>query len=246
MGSAFKYKLVIVGLIVVFLALMIFVWKPWEGALPGVSSSWRWPSFTVSQDTVFVTGPVQYIDKWHERIQYITQDPDTVQVVVYEIRPPTLDFVSGTITDDGEAFIEILSDSAVSHVIHGYLSPSGDTHFHPGPDSQMVFVSPRVGADLALAAGVGIHGPQVTIETLYWNDLPLLKTTGHLCADIAVDYDYIRGEEELEDALAVGLSMDVEISPFKTTGRFGLGALYDTEIEKVKFNAYLVFELLNP
>lgn len=230
-------------------AVMLLVWKPWEAvAHPGKWFS-RWVAskvLSVEPDTVFSEGPVTYVDRWVDRVVYRTADPDTVLVTEYSSRPPTASLVSATATDDGWLTVEVLVDSSRTLSLRGRLAPSGDTHVVVGPDSSVHFASPRFGYDPALCARAGLFGLGLSAETLYWNDVPVLGTTVHApCADFAVSWAAVRGDEPLDEGLGVGLSAAAEVSPFHTPARVSLGAVYDTGSESFHFEAGATVELVD-
>jgi len=199
------------------------------------------PDISTGADTIYVNGPINYVDRWHEKIVYIEQETDTVTVVVYEYPPPTVRFAGGTVTEDGQVVIEIMVNDTVSVMLEGSLAPSGDTQIVVKPDSTVVFVKRRFGFSSVLTGGISLHGLQGSFETMYMNNVPLIGTTVHgPNLDLVCTWDVLDGDDY---KLLPGSSLSFELSPFKTPGRLSLGALYDIGEAQLKGNIALVFGL---
>ncbi len=202
------------------------------------------PDVYTSVDTLYLTGPTNYVDRWHEKIRYITQQPDTVTVVVYDQAPPTVSFVKGTISEDGTAFIEVLVNETTSIVLSGQLALSGDTEIIVNPDSTLTFVTQRLGFDPSLAIGYGTSGIQLSFETFYMNNIPLLNTTIHgPNISAALDTEIFSDTSYVEDCLSLGTDVSIEVFPFKSPSRVNLGAMYDFNNHEIVFNAAFTLEL---
>jgi hypothetical protein len=197
-----------------------------------------------SPDTITVKTPPRIIDHWYERIVYRDQVPDTVTVVQYVTPPTTVDLVGAQVTADGHVLVEVLINDSTAHVLEGDLAPYGDTHVVVNPDETLHFVTSRFGFAPAFTAGVNLYGPEVSLETFYINDIPLLHIPVHL-PNIVGTYRVINTEPE-DRELMPGLGVSADIAPFHSPGRIGGGALYsfsDTELRGYFGISFLLYSI---